>query len=96
MGILRNTLDELLEDLPLSRSVKLRVVAMKAHGSCNLSDSERFITISIKSTDPLPIQEETLIHEYGHAMEMDQTGNHSKLWGECHSKAYTAWTKRHA
>jgi len=95
-GRLREILDELLEDLPLSRTVKLRVIQMQAHGSCSLSDSERFITISIKASDSLDTKIDSLVHEYGHAMELDQTGNHSPLWGKCHSLAYTAWSRRHS
>jgi hypothetical protein len=93
---LRETLAELQEDLPLNRPVKLRVIPMRACGSCSLSDSERFITICIRAGDPASVQEDTLIHEYAHAMEFDIRGNHTKFWGECHSKVFTAWTKRHA
>lgn len=93
MTSLRDVLEYMKRECPLTRTVKLRVVPMGGPGTCSLSSSERFITICINAKDPLYVQKDSLIHEYAHAMEFDLTGNHSKLWGECHSKAYTAWTK---
>ncbi|HUW10159.1 MAG TPA: hypothetical protein VM537_10545 [Anaerolineae bacterium] len=92
---IRQIFEELKEDLPLKRTVVLRIVPMKGHASCSLSDSEKLITICINSRDSETVQTDSIIHEYGHAMEYDQLGNHSKFWGECQAKAYTAWAKRH-
>jgi len=93
---LRTTLDELMEDLPINRFVRLRRTPMKCFGSCSLSVSEKTITITISTNYPTSTQIDTLIHEYAHALEFDQTGNHSPVWGKFHAQSYTAWAKRHA
>ena len=90
---LRELLAKLKRQFPLRRTLKLRLIAMQAHGSCELSDTERTITICLNRDDILGVQTDTLVHEYGHAREWDQTGNHSKLWGRLHSEVYTYWTQ---
>lgn len=96
MDAIRTLLQELKEDLPLQRRIKLRVIPMEAHGSCSLSTNEQTITICLKRGDKPTVQTDSLIHEYAHAMEYDKHGNHSQSWGKYHSEVYTSWVKRHA
>ncbi len=81
---------------PLSRKLRVRIVRMKAHGSCGMSDDENLITIHIKEQDPASVRVDNLIHEYAHAVKLDITGYHSELWGEIHSKIYTTWVRNFA
>ena len=77
--------------LPIKRRLRVRVIRMQCHGSCDITDNERLITISLREQDPAAMQVDSLIHEYAHALEWDMLGVHSKLWGRLHAKVYTAW-----
>jgi len=93
---LAEMLAQLRRELPLKRPVILRVVPMKDYGSCSLSDSEKHLTICIRSTDSAETQADSLLHEYAHAMDLDINGNHSKQWGKLYSQVYGTWCKHNA
>lgn len=76
--------------VPLKHRVVVRRVDMKDDGSTSMSDSG-LITVCIRKRDPRHRQLDTLVHEWGHAWEYDQIGNHGKGWGIGMAKAYEAW-----
>ena len=60
-------------------------------GSTSLNDAETRITVCIRKQDPARTQLDTLIHEFGHVLELDEQGDPSDKWGQGNAKAYRAW-----
>ena len=48
------------------------------------------ITVTINSVLSVSSQIDTLVHEYAHAMMMDEAYRHGPMWGEKFSTAYNA------
>lgn len=74
-----------------NRRLVVRCVPMKDDGSCNISDSDRTITISVNSKLNWSQQKDTLLHEFAHAEELDRWQQHGPVWGKFHSQYYQAW-----
>jgi hypothetical protein len=76
---------------PTKRRLIIRRVYMQAFGCTNLTDDEQTITITIRATDSIETQIDTLVHEYAHALEYDKWGNHSDRWGKLHAAVYSEY-----
>ena len=73
------------------RRLVVRRVAMRDDGSCNVSDSDTQITISVRRGMNWSQTKDTLIHEFAHAEELDRWRPHGAAWGKLHAKYYEAW-----
>ena len=80
-------------ELPTRRRLVVRRRAMNDHGSTEISSTLRTITVSIRKQDPLHIQKDTLVHEYGHVLELDAWEPHGEPWSKFQAKAYRAFEK---
>lgn len=81
----------LKEQVPMRRKVVIRRIRnMKDHGSTGMSD-KGLITVTINRNDPIAMQMDTLVHEWGHVYEYDENGIHGRFFGKGYSQAYEAW-----
>jgi len=86
----------LKENCPIrNHRLVIRRVNMNDSGCTESSDSGQQITISIRKQDIVEKQMETVIHEWGHALEYDRWPDHGKRWGECYAESYQAWEVWH-
>ena len=76
---------------PFRRRLVVRRVAMGLDGNTTLSGSFRTITISIHKNLPFDRARDALVHEWGHAAEMDDWEPHGEVWGKHQALAYRAW-----
>ena len=76
---------------PFRRRLVVRRVEMVDDGSTSISDSFRVITITVNSKLPFAAAKDALIHEWGHAAELDDWEPHGANWGKHHAAAYQAW-----
>jgi hypothetical protein len=84
-------LAHLREKAPTKRRVVVRrVCGMRDDGTTSMSD-RGLITVTINRDNPIHIQLDTLVHEWGHVYEYDKLGNHGRYFGAGYSKAYEAW-----
>lgn len=76
--------------LPVSknRRIAVRRCTNKHHGTTNLSEDQRQITICISKHDTAIAQRDALIHEWGHAMQYDKADDHDEEWGKLTAAAY--------
>lgn len=70
------------------RRVVVKRVSMEDYGSTKLSDSTKVITVTIRKSDSLSVQEDTLAHEWGHVLEYDAWDIHGKAWGKNYVSSY--------
>lgn len=75
--------------VPVKCKVIIKRVAM--HDDGNTSVSGDTITVTIRKSDPVSAQIDTLIHEWGHVREFDSWKAHGEVWGKGMSLAYQAW-----
>lgn len=90
--------DELVSVLrgacPITRHrLIVKRVRMKDHGRTTLSDSCRTITITVRRQDPFVAQQDSLIHEWGHALAFDRERIHGQQWAKDYAKAYDVLEK---
>jgi hypothetical protein len=70
--------------------VCLKPLRDELDGITHLSGNERTITIIVNSKKPWATQVDSLVHEWGHALWMDDMDWHDDRWGKLHSRAYRA------
>ena len=91
---LTGLIEDLKAELPTERVVVVKVVPMsRAYGTTSLSARGR-ITICIAAGLPQDQAEDTLVHEWGHAMHLDEWEDHGDAWGMYQAQAYRILEQR--
>jgi len=66
-----------------------RYPSKKNHGITHFDGRKFYIRIDSEGDDATQL--ETLLHEYSHALTINDAYNHKEPWAQNYSKIYTAW-----
>lgn len=84
-------LSYLRKSVPTKRRTVVRCCEMKHNDGNTSLSGNNVITITIAKDLAIQDKIEVLIHEWGHALDLDDWEPHGKIWGEGMAQAYQAW-----
>ena len=80
----------LRKTFPVSMPVVVRRSKSKKNHGVTRFDGGRFL-VRINSRFERAVQIETMLHEWGHVVAMDNAYSHGDYWSQIYGKIYTAW-----
>lgn len=80
----------LRQRFPIDAKVSVRRVKLKKDAGFTWFDGERYHIRIDKSLGP-DAQTDTLLHEWAHALTMEEAYRHKASWGINYAKVYDSW-----
>jgi hypothetical protein len=88
----------LKKHLPLKHKVVYRTKRFHNCGECSFNERTKVLTLVIDNQAELQTQIDTMLHEYAHAIRMDQNSDnldHGDDWGVEYSKVWNCFESRY-
>jgi hypothetical protein len=89
----RKLLRWLRKNFPTNIPIKVKRAPSKKNHAITRFDG-RVIQIRVGSDQDRPMLIDSMLHEYAHALAIDDAYSHKETWGRLYSMIYTAYEKR--
>jgi uncharacterized protein (DUF2344 family) len=86
----RELIRKLRKSLPIDTPVSIRRVKLKADAGLTIFDGAKYV-IKIASNQSFGVQIDSLLHEWAHALAMEEAYRHKANWGIHYAKVYESW-----